>query len=552
MKRAHWPRYAAAAAGFAWYLRIGGGPTLNPRHFQWLMAGDWLQHWLGWLFFRNDPWTFPLGHISSLLYPVGTNIGFTDSNPLLSLMLKPVAGLLPRHFQFIGPWLALCFALQGYMGAALASTVTSRRSHQFLGGCLFALSPVLVARLGHDTLCAHWLILCLLYLGLRECQDPADARRFSWLATAAAVLSAAIHPYLAAMCWVLAHAVFTRLWRSRHVTLVRAGTMAAATTAGMVSVFGAIGYLGPAQMGSPSFGAYSSNLLTLVNPMAFSRLLPSIDVPAEQWEGFGFLGAGGLTLAAVAALVAILRRPATTGRHAWPVLAGSLLMAAYAVSSVVMVGAREVVRLDWLTPVVTPFRSSGRFIWPLHYLLLLLGIWGATRAAVRGRQAVATGLLAGAVVLQAADLNVDSSWLGWKGFRPAPISNLRIAAGHFRHVELAPMQVFNACGGEYRVDHVYRYMHVAYRLDSTYNSGIFARLPARSVVAECRRQDSLIERGELDPETLYVVRTDSLPSFERAGAACGQFGEDWLCVSRESYEPFRRYVLENGRPSVVR
>ena len=95
-------------------------------------------------------------------------------------------------------------------------------------------------------------------------------------------------------------------------------------------------------------------------------------------------------------------------------------------------------------------------------------------------------------------------------------------------------------------------MHVAYRLDSTYNSGIFARLPARTVLAECRRQGGRVERGELDRETLYVVRADSMPLFERAMAACGQFGDDWLCVSRDSYEPFRRYLLENGRPPLVR
>ena len=101
----------------------------------------------------------------------------------------------------------------------------------------------------------------------------------------------------------------------------------------MVAVFGAIGYLGPAEMGSPNFGAYSANLLALVNPMDYSRLLPSIDVPTEQWEGFAYLGAGGLALVALAAGVVVLRRPSTAGRQAWPVLAATLLMAAYAVST---------------------------------------------------------------------------------------------------------------------------------------------------------------------------------------------------------------------------
>jgi hypothetical protein len=551
VKRAPWPRYAAAAAGLAWFLLIGGGPTLNPRNFRWLMAGDWQQHWLGWLFFRNDPWTFPLGRMTGLLSPVGTNIGFTDSNPLVSLLLKPFSSLLPKYFQFIGPWLALCFALQGYMGTALTSTVTRRPWQQFLGGCLFALSPVLVARLGHDTLCAHWLIIGLLCLGLRECPDAASARRLLWLAAGAAALSASIHPYLAVTCWVLAQAVYVRLWRSQRLTLARAAGAALATTGAMLAVFGAIGYLGTAQLATTGFGAYSSNALTFVNPMGFSRVLPSIDVPAFQWEGFGFLGAGGIVLFLLAAVVAIRRRP-SAGRQAWPVFAVSLLMAIYAVSSVVTIGNREVLRLDWLTPLVTPFRASGRFIWSFHYLLLLFGIWGATRAFGHERQAAATALLAGAVALQAADLKTDPQWLAAKDFRPAPISNLKIASGHYRHVALFPMRVLGACGGPYDEERGYRYMYLAYRLDSTYNSGVFARVPAEKVLAECRRFAQAVGRGELEPETIYVTLPESVPLFEKAGAACGQFGEDWMCVSRDSYEPFRRYLLENGRPSPVR
>ena len=147
MPSPRWPRYAAAFLGFVWFLEIGGGPTLNPTHIALIMSGDWLQHWLGWLFFRHDPWTFPLGTISSLPYPVGTTIGFTDSNPLVSLLLKPFSPAAVE-FQFIGPWFALCFVMQGYMGAALASTVTGGPGSSSSAATLFVLSPVLVARLG--------------------------------------------------------------------------------------------------------------------------------------------------------------------------------------------------------------------------------------------------------------------------------------------------------------------------------------------------------------------------------------------------------------------
>jgi hypothetical protein len=543
--RARWPRPAAAAVGLGWFLQIGGGPTLDPRNVAWLLAGDWRQHWLGWLFFREEPWAFPLGRIGSLLYPVGTNVGFTDSNPLVSVLLKPFSPLLPTYVQFIGPWLALCFALQGYAGAALAATVTRRPWQQFLGGCLFALSPALAARLGHDTLCAHWLILALLCLGLRECPDAGEARRMSWLAVGIAALSAAIHPYLAVMCGTLALAVYTRLWVARQLPLVRAGMSALGTATAMLAVLGAIGYFDGAHLGSRGFGVYSANLLTLVAPMGHSRLLPSVAVPPHQWEGFGFLGAGGLVLAVVAVAVSVRRRPGP-GRHVWPVVAVSVLMAAYAVSTVVFLGERELLRAEWLAPLLTPFRSSGRFIWPFHYLWLVFGVWGATRAAGRGRPALGTAVLAIAVGLQAFDTTVSPSDLAAKPFRPAPIPAARLAVGHFRHVALVPMQVLGVCGAEYDEDRAYRYMYLAYQLRATFNGGIYARLPRERVLAECRQLDERVQQGALDRETIYVVAPGTAPAFARAGAACARFEGDWVCVSADSDAGFRDELLALG------
>jgi heme O synthase-like polyprenyltransferase len=95
---------------------------------------------MGWLFFRDTPWTFPLGSVPSLLYPAGTTIGFTDSNPIVSILLKPLSSWLPAEFQFIGPWLAFCFICQGYFGAALAGLVTKDKAQQVLAAMMFVAS----------------------------------------------------------------------------------------------------------------------------------------------------------------------------------------------------------------------------------------------------------------------------------------------------------------------------------------------------------------------------------------------------------------------------
>ena len=50
----------------------------------------------------------------------------------------------------------------------------------------------------------------------------------------------------------------------------------------------------------------------------------------------------------------------------------------------------------------------------------------------------------------------------------------------------------------------------------------------------------------LDAQTIYVVSPAHVPRFKSAGAACGRFDGDWICVSRDSDETFRTYV-ETGK-----
>lgn len=545
MKTPRWPAWAAAAIGFVWFLRIGGGGTLDPTHITWILDGDWRQHWLGWLFFRREPWTFPLGTIHSLPYPIGTSIGFVDGNPLVSLLLKPFSHVLPAEMQFIGPWLALCFVLQGYVGARLTSVITRDPWQQMLGGCLFVLSPVLAARLGHDTLCAQWLLLGVLYLGLRSYADARDARRASWLATAAVMVAAAIHPYLTVMSYALALAAFIRFWRTGLMSLPRATLAALITTAGMATVWYGIGYIGAASVASSGFGVYSADLLSLVDPREYSRLFPGFHLDPNHWEGVGYLGFGGIVAALVAVIVAISHR-VRVSREVWPIAIVCVLFFIYALSSDVTFHDVPVLRMrgfyDHFKGITSALRASGRFVWPIHYLILLTGLWGLIRASGPARRSVATALFAIVVVLQAVDLTISPAWGAPKAFRQAPDEAFALARGRYTHMAVYPMQILGGCGQEYQEDHVYRYMLEAYRLNLTYNSGIFARFSGDAAQAACGRLDVDVEFGRLDPQTIYVVAAASLEKFTRAGAGCGRFDGDWICVSADSDERFRTLV----------
>src|SRR5262244_4486755 len=70
--------FAGGLAGLLWLLAWAGSKVLNPTRIDWLISGgDWSQHLMGWLFFRNESPGLPLGRLDNLLYPVGTNIGYT-------------------------------------------------------------------------------------------------------------------------------------------------------------------------------------------------------------------------------------------------------------------------------------------------------------------------------------------------------------------------------------------------------------------------------------------------------------------------------------------
>jgi hypothetical protein len=445
---ARWPRLVAAGLGLAWYLAAGGGPTLWPTHTSWVFHSDWRQHWMGWLFFRDAPWTFPLGSVPSLLYPVGTTIGFTDSNPIVSILLKPFSAWMPAEVQFIGPWLAVCFICQGYFGAALAGLVTKDRGQQVLAAMMFVASPVLAVRLGHDTLCAQWILLALLYLGLREYAGPREAGRAPWQSAGLVALAAGTHPYLAAMSLVLALAVFARFLVDRLCSPIRAAAAAGATATAMLGMFWIIGYLGSgASAASSGFGEYSSDLLTLINPEVLSNLfLEKFRFPAQarQWEGIGFLGLGGVVAAAAAAVHVIAARP-HVARRVWIMGAACVLLGIYALSSHITFAGTTILDASFIyrpfTGIVTAFRASGRFIWPLHYLLLLAGIWGAIRVGERRSSSIGAAVLVVAVVLQVIDVRIDRFWLASKDVRQAPVAEFALALGKFKHLALAPMQV---------------------------------------------------------------------------------------------------------------
>ncbi|MCY1017436.1 DUF6311 domain-containing protein [Pyxidicoccus sp. MSG2] len=560
---ARWGPWLGAVLGILWYLLLGGGGTLDPTNLDWVGGGDHEQHVLGWLHFRNGPWRFPLGSTDSLVYPLSTSVGFTDSNPWVSLALKPFSRWLPRDFQFIGPWFALCFALQGWMGVKLMQCLTPGPGKQLLGASLFIMSPVLLARSGHDTLCAHWLLLGLLWLHLRPRADSRAAWRDVGGALVLNVLAAGIHPYLVVMVFALTVALLYTLVTRERLLSWRAGGLALAGVLGAVGLlFVLFGYVGQGVGLAPelSFGDFSADVLTLFNPQGMSKLLPDLPMRPGQYEGFGYLGTGGLALALV-----LLLQPSRWWPHAKeglrarrPLVLVVLALTLLALSTLVTVAGHKVLSLRGVTqallPVLAPFRASGRFIWVLDYALLT-GLLALVTWRWRQRPRVLTGLLLGAVLLQL----LDTTDVWWRGrFDGAPWPRLTAPEWEqvdptYRHVVLFPPAIpfrGEPCVAQsFPLNAYVRFGDLAYRKGMTTNSAYLARFDAAKVRAACEALRDDVRDGRFATDTLYVVDAKEVSAFQRpeAGLTCGVLDGYTVCVAAKEGR-FREALMHGERP----
>jgi hypothetical protein len=547
------PRWLAALGGLGWFLWVGGGAVLPPTRIDWMMREDWAAHLTGWLFFRNAPWQLPLGWLPNHFYPYGTSVARTDSVPWAALLFKPFSGLLPVDFQYIGLWLALGFMLMGYFGARLVESITSRPAHQVLGGVLLALSPLMASRFGHPSLVSHWLVLALLWLHLRRVPDSRTAWRGVALAAFFNAVAAGTHPYLVAMLFPLAAALTVRLALERVLGWARAAAATVAIAALDVLLFALFGHFTGSEAGAEGFGDFSADLAALINPMGWSRLLPNLPAMPRQGEGYGFLGAGGLLLATVALASVALRFRAARAlpwRRVLPVLLTALALAVYALSWRVTWLGQPVADLSVLyAPLAkqtAAFRASGRFIWPLHYLLacgavlLVVRLW-------RERPTVSATALGLALALQAYDFRQDRSVLRVPTrFHRLQAPEWEHLKGSYQHLALFPPGAQWVCN--YDEPLVNALAYTAYRQHLTFNSGYAARTPPQ-ILEDCRAS---FPSGGIAADTAYVVRPELVPGFLQAGARCGVLEGLPICVAGQREDAFAqaltRQPLQPPRP----
>ncbi|MEI5688793.1 DUF6311 domain-containing protein [Sphingomonas kyungheensis] len=477
--------------------------TLDIGNVGWLLNGsDAGENALGLHAYRYDPAAGLSLRTYLLNAPQGVPVLFTDSNPLVTLAAKLASPLLPGDAQLIGPFILLCLIAQTLFAWALLRRHAPGPVALWIGVALLAFPPTLFNRFVHANLMAHWLILAALWLFL----DPVRSRTLRWWGPLI-VLAALIHSYLLVMVgaiWASALLVrFTQGPRPERIAVLGQGTAVLVLVALLAHWLGVGG-----QLPAGNFGFYSMPLDALWNPAipSFTNLLPAHETsPGRGFEGFHYLGAGGLLLVA-AAILAALRLPADARQRVTldrlRGLAPALIV--LAIIAVVRLPLPETVRL-----LLDPVRASGRLFWPVGYVLILVALLAVYRLSAE-RAAL---LLVAVLTIQIVDLDAMAYAIRAQSDAAAraPASRLRdprwigtIASA--RSIAFMPGDVTRDLG---------LFQEIAWQAAKLHRpvTNVYAARADRAAVTRLHAEADAFRRGTRVPGRLYVVTDDrTLPA----------------------------------------
>ena len=402
----------SVAIGIGTFGALTNWRILNPLFIRWLYWGDPSTSYLGWQFFRKTPLIqFPIG--ASPNYGVGfsSSIMFTDSVPLIAIPLKYLSYLLPHEFQYFGLWILAAFVLQAWFAWKMLSHFISNLPILLFGVMLFTNAPTLIYRMvhegsGHIGFIGQFLILWAICLYL----DEVPTKKWVPILVITPLIWIGFIPIILILyvCGITQQ-IYSRSIPLEHKVVV----MFASVLSTSILVIGTLwltGGLEVSEFADSGFGYYRTSLTSLFDPQipglfSFSQIIPDLhNLPGSQ-EGFAFLGVPSLVLIFACFIFLSKNNPLFNRRYLYLYI-GVIGMGVFSLSNRISILGRELFVYPIpreVLQIISPFRASGRFVWPLVYVVMLFAVTSIS-GLLTSRKRLLTVLL---LVLTATQL-IDS------------------------------------------------------------------------------------------------------------------------------------------------
>ncbi len=489
--------------------------SFSTQSIDWMLDGDLAQVLVSWEFYLKTPIMAPVTKIFNLIPEYGFSTIQGSCVPWFDLLGKWIVLTfnfkLPIHFY--GVWLILCFCLQGFYSFLIAQKLKLKKETALLLIFVTVFSPPLMNRLGHVSLMSHWLVLGAIYLYLKAIKQESFKLLDYGHALFLMIFSIGDHPYL--------FAIITPL----IVMSLLLGPNKKAEKVSFLVVFGIcflftfkfLGFAGVKDPRGDDFGAFGTDLLGLLNSYGTSVFLPKLKSFWGQVEGFCYMGLSmiGLLFYTFKDLKLLVKKIWSQSLAHKILISLPFLFIIYAMGSPIRFGGNPILYLPfykWIEPLPTIFRATGRFIWPVYYLLTVAILYCFDKKNIQYRKYLVSAL----VVLHFIEfiplygLIKNPHFYEDKSYSQVKLDHLPEANGDQRVIELYPHVVSIFCGFEpkqWTMEEWGKVMLALTRKGWSVNSAVGARI-SPDAIADCKALN-LKEFEAKANAPFYLVKEDS-------------------------------------------
>ena len=373
---------------FAWLVSTVGFSNISFQSIEWLYQGnDTELPQMGWYFFRNDIWRFPLGSNPNYGINYGSSIVFADSIPVLSIIFKLFKSYLPENFQYISLWYFICFFLQLFFSYKILEKLTNSITYSFFGSIFFLISPVLLWKLHVvPALTGHWVLLFALFLGLTK---DVVKNKLLWLFII--ILSCLINFYFMIMVlgtYSILRMLALKLNKQEIFYFVKDFLIVFIL---LILTLYVTGYfeIRIADTMALGFARDKLNLLSIfdsnnLDGSDWSLFLPDIKLTiGEEGEGFNFLGIGQILLLFSAIFLFFDKKnqknlkKIKANKKIKGLIITSIFFTLWALSTKISFGSYDIINIPlnkYIYGLLSVVRPTGRLFWIVSYFLLILSL----------------------------------------------------------------------------------------------------------------------------------------------------------------------------------
>lgn len=363
---------------FCFYLL---GPNyISPLNSEWLFSGDLSTYQLGWQFFKLDEWRFPLGINPNYGIYLNNSVVFSDSLPLVAIFFKIFKNFLPSEFQYFSIWILVCVYLQLYFSFKIIYKITNNLLYSAVSSLFFGIATVFIHRSGiHLSLFGQWIILSFFYVELL------DKNKF-YYKNLIILLSTTIHFYFTIILLIIFF-IEKVIDYFRNKKLIK--SILIQTSIILFSSLFLMYIIGYFSLNLDDglgwgYGYYNFNLNSFFNPVGqtniseviWSNFLAKREFQNGQIEGFSYLGVSGFIFLIIFLFNMFNKRNNIIYSNI-KIFTICVIFLILSTSNNIYFDQTSIINIPlnkFFYAIASIIRASGRLIWPIYYLIFIVGI----------------------------------------------------------------------------------------------------------------------------------------------------------------------------------